>query len=906
MAGAMQDGVLRFRQKGSNGVHNSHWNGTLEEGAKHESMRRRHYLLSGDFYFYLLLFYIISACAAHYAQNTLPDAVREVPGNQLGRTKFIGKRAKNFLVEIVSLGPRSVGSYENEVAAVDIIQRQLTYIESQADPVHFIESDVQRANGSFYLDFIDGFTSSYRAVKNVVVRLSPKENASSAGPTLLLNCHYDSAPTSPGASDDAISCAILMEILQVLSKRPTPLPHPIIFLFNGAEENILQGSHGFITQHKWAKDVKAFVNLEACGAGGKELLFQASSGDPWLVRAYVEGAVRPFGSIVAEEIFRSGVILSDTDFRIFRDFGHIPGLDFAFAKNGYVYHTKYDNMDYIEDGSIQHAGDNILGLVTKILEAPEFATDLPRTNKPRAVYFDFMCIFMVTYSYPMGNLLAKLAIAITFISLAWRIKKAAPNGNKHGMMLVAWCRARALGVILASMVAGVLTSVAVALVLTLFGSTMSWYARPYLTIGLYYCSCVGTMLAVHWRIALSRRKERDWEDGEWTALEHYQDANQLLWIAALVVLMASGVNGIYIPIAWVVFAGTVFSAASIWFLRLGKQGQHGWLVLIVIVASVIPLLLTICLSMNIEVALFPIMGRIGTLTNPEIVAAVICSFHAIFCTSYMIPFVHVSSNGSRLVYVLLGVCAISMATAVSPLGFPYSAANGRASPQRILFFNVERTFHNQQQERIGEDSGIWAVPLDYNGPRSLKQVAKGRKIAKVDCTQHIYCGMPYYFPVISKLRETYYIDAPGPIFHRQRKFQLVSQKAGTFGTRRLTFNLTGPTHMGMTLSPRKGVNLSGWSFTRGPVVKGHPWDGGRPTYFVYLSQGEDLGPWEFWIDLDVPTDRPSSEPIVDLGYYTYYMQQNDHRQMAFQLFLKELPDWIHPTPWAASADFYIF
>ena len=130
---------------------------------------------------------------------------------------------------------------------------------------------------------------------------------------------------------------------------------------------------------------------------------------------YEEAAPHPYGLVVGEEAFQRGLIPSDTDFRIFRDFKDIPGLDIAFIKNGWLYHTKMDTINEVPSGSIQHMGSNALALVLH-LGNKDFREVTIEKAGTQMVFFDVLGLFMVTYSETIGIILSFL-FAVVFILL---------------------------------------------------------------------------------------------------------------------------------------------------------------------------------------------------------------------------------------------------------------------------------------------------------------------------------------------------------------------------------------------------------------------------------------------------------------------------------------------------------
>lgn len=221
----------------------------------------------------------------------------------------------------------------------------------------------------------------------------------------------------------------MLEVLRILARRPERLDNGVIFLFNGAEESGLMGSHGFITEHKWGKELTLLINLEAAGSGGKEILFQTGPDTPWLAN-YYRNVPHPNAQAAGEEIFQMGLIPSDTDFRIFRDYGGlygtniklciiiinvlILGYDFAFATNGYRYHTEHDDISSTPLESFQHAGDNLLALLLSVDKAQELR-QTSNAEYENVVFYDYLGIFMLDYTVTVAIIINSIVMFLSVI-----------------------------------------------------------------------------------------------------------------------------------------------------------------------------------------------------------------------------------------------------------------------------------------------------------------------------------------------------------------------------------------------------------------------------------------------------------------------------------------------------------
>ncbi|EDW85577.2 uncharacterized protein Dwil_GK23156 [Drosophila willistoni] len=825
--------------------------------------------------------------------NVLPNGIT-MSEESLKPGEFVAERAQHLLYSFDRIGPKVVGSIANEVTTVAFLIDTVEHVRSEMrSDLYDIEVDVQQTSGS-YMHW--QMVNMYQSVQNVVVKLSTRSSNSSS--YLLLNSHFDSKPSSSGSGDDGTMVVVMLEVLRQMAISSTVFEHPIVFLFNGAEENPLQASHGFITEHKWAPNCKALINLEVAGSGGRDLLFQSGPNHPWLMKYYNRHAKHPFATTMAEEIFQSGIVPSDTDFRNFRDYGQLPGLDIAQISNGYVYHTPFDNFKAVPRNSLQSTGENVLALVRAFSNATELY-NTEEYSEGHSVFYDFLGLFLIYYTETTGIILnccvAVISLVLVSISL-WRI---ASNCLETQGQLFIWFL-----IILALQVTGLALSVALPLLMAVLfdagNNSMSYFTNNWLVIGLYICPAViGQVLPLTLYYTLKRNEKVS----RVYFLHMSLHAHCVILAVIAIILTAISLRTPYLCMASMIFYATALFINLI--STLHDRGLN-W-VLLVEAFQIMPFLYFCYLFHTFLVVFFPMMGRNGNSINPDLLIAILCAIGTFFAFGFVGPLINMF-RWPKLILLGLGVVTfIFSMIAVSDVGFPYRS---KTNPMRVNFLHTRRLFYEYNGSISLNDSGYYFdfqdrrlyyplenSALDLNGLVNIKPECENKLMCGVPCFNHRWC---------KALKSSYWLPREeNVVIPGSLSVQLLEKTILETGQSvRYEFEVSGPPHMSLYIQPLEGFEIENWSFIRNMLD--NPEEYSSP-YHIFISYGKDNTPLRFYIDYKgVNGDGNFNEPIFELGVAAHFISDEYERDSFGLQFISDFPDFVSVMEWPALYKRFVF
>jgi hypothetical protein len=247
---------------------------------------------------------------------------------------------------------------------------------------------------------------------------------------VLLMAHYDSVPNAPGASDDGLGTATLLETLRALKAGPLP-KRDIIALFTDGEEIGRVGSRMFVGQsrggigtgHPCMADVGVVFNFEGAGSYGPSYLGDTLDQNGWLIREFAKADPVASGTSLIRTLLQDGDLY--TDLRSFREAG-VPGIDFiVFQGMESRYHQPSDTADTLDGRSLQHAGEHALSLARHFGNLDE---DVQLT--PDAVFFNPVGHWFVAYpsSWALPLAVGALVLYGGVVFRVWRSGQARVGG----------------------------------------------------------------------------------------------------------------------------------------------------------------------------------------------------------------------------------------------------------------------------------------------------------------------------------------------------------------------------------------------------------------------------------------------------------------------------------------------
>ncbi|KAL0701083.1 hypothetical protein Bca4012_057205 [Brassica carinata] len=727
--------------------------------------------------------------------------------------------------------------------------------------------------------------------------------------SVLMNAHYDSTVNSPGAGDCGSCVASLLEVARLVVDSGWAPPQPIIFLFNGAEELFMLGSHGFMTQHKLKDTIGAFVNVEASGTGGVDLVCQSGPGS-WPSNVYSQAAAYPMAQSSAQDVFP--VIPGDTDYRMFaEDYGDIPGLDIIFLRGGYYYHTSFDTADRILPGSMQARGENLISVLkaftssSKLKVASERKSldmDANRDMVERAVFFDYLTLFMVYYPRRVAMVLHNIPAALFFLAPFFLYMR---DPGIHPLLSVFWAFLKGVIQHTAGILLGVIFPVLFSVIRLFFAYPMSWFAHLYLAFLMFIpCSFFGLLLprtisdrVSHCQGVPSRKimkVETSDEARFWGAFGLYAFVTSAYFFAGLNGGFLTFVICISMLLGWIAFC-----------LSVKSYGHDSVKSPVFYVIALVPCLLySVYFSGILALLLIEKTGMMGAVPPPygfylaDVAVAAVIGIVTGLCVGPIIPICGRWLAKASILKFLLHFTVVMLA--VSSQLFPYS----KDAPKRVI---LQHTFFSAGGNEITGSNYDLAV-IDSNSmefvfkhaPEVVEGLHAGPSFSLGNAEVSPQEAWLALFPISCVVTTNGRFPAkPNKILERYSQLpHLKTHKPPTTfdnGIRRVHLELSLGSLEEIWVSVLNVTGpLSGWSFADGKPPAPELPSGGPPSYILRLS-GNSSEKWIFWLEAN-----SEEELRVDLAVLDQRLDEETRR-------LKSLfPGWSDVIAYSSFLSTYSF
>ena len=326
------------------------------------------------------------------------------------QTNFDQDLMMTHVEKISGNGPHSIIHKENNQATVD-------YIVSVLNEYGLVNEDTVEKPAYLIQDFVaeDDRYQSFN-MKNVIVHI-PANGGNRTGEAIMFMGHTDSVPMGPGASDDTVACATMLEAIRYyLDKMENgyTISNDLFFCFVNGEEYGLYGSKALEAEFTGFDDVlnrvKFFTNLESRGTSGTLIMFETAKNNYNTIKLFSEVNKSLFTCSIATLVYDT--MPNSTDFTTFKE--AYQGLNMANITGGEDYHTQNDNIESVGASYLSQQAQIVDALIGRLANY-----ELSRLYEAEesAIFFSYLNITTVVYNHATVIALAVICILLLLANI---------------------------------------------------------------------------------------------------------------------------------------------------------------------------------------------------------------------------------------------------------------------------------------------------------------------------------------------------------------------------------------------------------------------------------------------------------------------------------------------------------